>query len=1031
MIAKSVTVLILGIFVIDGSAADSIFIEYKSHTDYYDVTAIYKTQSVYNTTGEEGNSFNNSRCSGCKDVEIHLRTNAIGMPIEFDGVILSSDKKSLEFIADYKYPTNILTRNKIEYNVKEWVISPFIMSNNAEIPKFSEYNLLLWRANNNEESFKIRWKQRNTIQQCISVSYILNDVSKCTFTMILIDEDSPNKQIIGSNNIKESSQSELKTILFKNNNWLYENKTYSLNCKLQKKSLRVKKPNANPSYFYDTYETVYVKGCEIGIKRIAQCTDDNDDIEYNNEEIFTITAKELQNTPSATSLTFNVYPFGKTSVYTPRNKSLPSSTCFNGGFEHKDGCVCPVGFKGDNCEQECMNGTYGANCEQTCSSGCSSKSCDIYTGVCTEGCKTSYILPYCITKYPWLKRPPQLESWDVIGSLMLKIDLNSENIDGSKNMKSEYYQIVFKIATDESEFQYPEIKEIGQQKSVIEIIDNLQQGISYTFGVILISEDGNYNTEDIKTVNYSTKCILPRNTNYNVNLTSGTDYINVTWNKLSDQNEGNCKITEYLLELKLDRAAIKQQSYSEKVKSNDNYGHIFENLLPGEKYTVQAIAILATGQTKPLNISYVYTKPRGFIQMKNIKTKIFNNQSLLLTWDIDEKYEISLNYIVKYKVNKYFSCSHRVVTNNWTSLIVNNQTRQEILDLIPNTQYVLKVEPKITDYTYNDNENIIFVKTPISSPQLIPIMNVENDSCITNQTANFNWMINMTECSKLNGFFQGYHVILKNIFEGTQVAKSTKQNSVIFDELKPDTNYELQVYVLTNHGYNSNQGLFIPFKTKSKFLDPAVEELIVYKKNLIHKLIGIRWSFPDNYIINGFIVIAINKNSTNNTKKITVKPERCIAWPKFYCTTFEDLIPNNQYTIEVKAKSQDYPTGGLPASVVSDFSEGFSDTPENLRAINVSSVHILVEWDIPWVFNGVLKSFIVSTEEISSKDIAKVHNNKSEVEIQVTEEIPTYNYTIYNLKPNTTYSIGVLSKTSSNDKINKIQVTTLPTPTEI
>jgi len=95
-----------------------------------------------------------------------------------------------------------------------------------------------------------------------------------------------------------------------------------------------------------------------------------------------------------------------------------------------------------------------------------------------------------------------------------------------------YYQIVFKITSNESEFQYLDLKEIGEQNSVIEIMDNLKPGLSYTIGVILVTEDGNYNIEDIKTVNYSTSCLLPKSTNYDVNLMSGTDNINVTWNKV-------------------------------------------------------------------------------------------------------------------------------------------------------------------------------------------------------------------------------------------------------------------------------------------------------------------------------------------------------------------------------------------------------------------------------------------------------------------------------------------------------------------
>lgn len=61
-------------------------------------------------------------------------------------------------------------------------------------------------------------------------------------------------------------------------------------------------------------------------------------------------------------------------------------------------------------------------------------------------------------------------------------------------------------------------------------------------------------------------------------------------------------------------------------------------------------------------------------------------------------------------------------------------------------------------------------------------------------------------------------------------------------------------------------------------------------------------------------------------------------------------------------------------------------------------MHILVEWDIPRVFNGVLKSFIMSTKEIFSKDISKVHDSKPEVEIQVTEKNLINNFTVITKK---------------------------------
>lgn len=67
--------------------------------------------------------------------------------------------------------------------------------------------------------------------------------------------------------------------MFKSNNWLYENETYSLNFKLEKKSseLKIRNEHYRASYYYQneyTYKTVYIDGCKIGIKRIAQCTDE-------------------------------------------------------------------------------------------------------------------------------------------------------------------------------------------------------------------------------------------------------------------------------------------------------------------------------------------------------------------------------------------------------------------------------------------------------------------------------------------------------------------------------------------------------------------------------------------------------------------------------------------------------------------------------------------------------------------------------------------------------------------------------------
>lgn len=77
-------------------------------------------------------------------------------------------------------------------------------------------------------------------------------------------------------------------------------------------------------------------------------------------------------------------------------------------------------------------------------------------------------------------------------------------------------------------------------------------------------------------------------------------------------------------------------------------------------------------------------------------------------------------------------------------------------------------------------------------------------------------------------------------------------------------------------------------------------DLTVYKKDLVHKSIGIRWSCPDKHI-DAFIISTIDKNIKNLARQnITMTPKRCVVWSNYYCAEIDKLIPNHRYTIEVK-----------------------------------------------------------------------------------------------------------------------------------
>lgn len=70
------------------------------------------------------------------------------------------------------------------------------------------------------------------------------------------------------------------------------------------------------------------------------------------------------------------------------------------------------------------------------------------------------------------------------------------------------------------------------------------------------------------------------------------------------------------------------------------------------------------------------------------------------------------------------------------------------------------------------------------------------------------------------------------------------------------------------------------------------------------------------------------------------------------------------------------------------------DSPMNIKTTEIGNTSIALQWDIPWIFNGVLNMFIVNVEEISSIDMDTCCVSIMPTEIPVYEELPTYNYTV-------------------------------------
>jgi len=113
--------------------------------------------------------------------------------------------------------------------------------------------------------------------------------------------------------------------------------------------------------------------------------------------------------------------------------------------------------------------------------------------------------------------------------------------------------------------------------------------------------------------------------------------------------------------------------------------------------------------------------------------------------------------------------------------MISNQTSYEILDVVPNSQYLIQI---IT----GDDSQMIYTLTPTSSknyfkvkikysclfqiismfikflnlePTVAPTIDPENPLYITNSSVFVQWKFDFINCSKLNGFFSKYFVELK------------------------------------------------------------------------------------------------------------------------------------------------------------------------------------------------------------------------------------------------------------------------------
>ncbi|XP_069690484.1 uncharacterized protein [Periplaneta americana] len=662
-------------------------------------------------------------------------------------------------------------------------------------------------------------------------------------------------------------------------------------------------------------------------------------------------------------------------------------------------CLCAPGLKGTHCDTHCEAGEFGAECQQRCGR-CKNAHCDPYTGRCPHGCHSGYFPPYCKETYKHLLVAPDISP--AYTELTIAVSLRDTKGIGSPK----FYQIQYRKSSTAQVVgeSWLELRPMDiTTEDIVSNITGLEPATYYRVRVVLIDPDGSsYQGELVPTREVRTKCLVGDVVRYDLRLVAATESsLQVAWNFPSDVPLW-CPVSHFVVEWKEHSRWFLHSQVKNKTAE-------FTDLLPGQQYSVRVKAVTLDGPSSYSNILTGKTRdeaPSNVFEFELVST---TESEIAVKWTPPLVTGGTItSYRVTYQCQKLLSCEASNCSNNKGQVDVRNMNNAVLRRLLPHAQYSVSVAALAAAW---GPATEMLAATKMADPGVAP--DASSSSAIvekTNTSLKVQWEP-PNNCTSLNGYLQGYRY---QLLDGNMLIKEAKTQLTVasFEDLTPHVQYTFKVFLETSKGWNPNHPLVIPVATRATTPGP-VEQLTVYKRG--RRMLGVRWAKPKLTYgeIESFTVSYQSHLHSAAVNTVMLKSTTCVAWPHLYCHTLSKLLPDSNYTISVRARNVDVPEDGEVVAVTALTKESLPDAPSFIRIVSQTQTDLKVEWGLPDMLNGVLRSFLVNVEGTDAYHSEECCQYFPVTEVTVRDEKASFQLQIPELQSASTYTIGVTAKTVS------------------